>query len=187
MFLEGINHIVSKGKIMKKLLLFLTFICLLAPSQASAAGFYVSPKITLIKDTGFSFGVQGAVGIDLEPMLTQPMRAEIEIGIYRTDSVSKYIEAESLLQIPIFTGLYYDFHLESGLTPYLGIGIGIKYSAAINGILPDLMSSTVDLGLVFTGGVYYSISESIDLDASYRLNYAGGLSDQFLFGIRYRF
>lgn len=187
---------------MKKLLLCFAFICLLTPSQAQADlsldfavdfdKLYITPRLTLTSASGLSFGANVALGYDLAPKIDFPMRAEIEVAIrYSSDSAGNY--KYSYIHIPVVVSVYYDFYLNNKFTPYLGPGVGIGYSSVstkwsgTSSNIADTREGNFNFILLFTGGVSYALSDVLDIDVAYRLNYSGGIENQLLIGARYKF
>lgn len=175
---------------MKKLLLSLALICLLVPSQAQAVnldGFYIAPKLSLTGDGNLGFGANVALGYDLAPMLGYPVRAEVEVGMrYSSDKVGNY--KTSFLYVPVLVSGYYDFHLNSSFTPYVGVGLGMSYTSTnIKWAGTSTRDGNFDFSFALTGGTTYALTNQIDLDVAYRLNYNEGIGHQLLVGARYKF
>lgn len=180
---------------MKKLLLSIALIGLLLPNQSQAVNlgeFYVVPKLTLTSGGNLGIGANIAIGYDLFSIFGFPMRAELEIGTrYSSDSLGDY--EFSYIYIPVLVSAYYDFHFNSNFTPYIGAGVGVNYisvsskwSGASSNIA-DTREGEFDFNLVFTAGLSYAMSDTVDIDIAYSFNFTGGVGSQGLIGARYKF
>lgn len=181
---------------MKKLFsaLFLSA-ALLLPSFAQAeTGFYVTPKLVFnyqhnksdisyhgvhLSDSKSSGRLGGALaaGYNFMPNFSQPLRAELEYGMYGYNRMHKSYSAGSVtskfgVQTLLVNG-YWDFARFSSFVPYVGAGLGMAIvrdktyvsSGSVKG-----MNSENDV--VFAGqvglGCSWEINSTVALDLGYR-------------------
>lgn len=149
-----------------------------------------------------------AIGYDFFPSFGWPVRLDIDFtargydnvdrrhDVTMTvrdgatgDTVTQTVPIEEHSEIGIHTVLanfYYDFHNSSGLTPFLGAGLGL---AVLHGQLYNSYIGDYDSGLegvmdygdvqfawALTGGVNYALTPDWSLDLSYRYTDAGNRS-----------
>lgn len=153
------------------------------------------PEHTVSYDTGY--GINASVGYDL-----QPVRVEFEFGYKQADLDSlsgptlngTFINSD-ITVMSYMVNCYYDFNINSALTPYLGAGVGLLNGEAdFNG---NKIDDTV-FGYQFAAGTAYNFNKNIALDVSYRLQGAasdfeedGGelsyMSSNVMAGLRFNF
>ena len=182
---------------MKKLIsaLFLSAAMLLPAMAQAETGFYVTPKLVFnyqhnksdISTSGFHFsdskssgrlGGAIAAGYNFMPNFSQPLRAEVEYGIYGQnrmtknfgggDSITSKFGAQTLL-----VNGYWDFARFVSFVPYVSAGVGVavmrdKTIVKIGG--KHGMNSENDF--VFAGqvglGCAWEVTDRIALDLGYR-------------------
>jgi OOP family OmpA-OmpF porin len=136
---------------------------------ASATGSDLDGKVET--DTGFN--VAGAIGV----RFYDNFRAELELGYHRseTDAISVQNEPANsqgyLALLSVMANGYFDYDLDIGVIPYVGIGIGwglIDLDAKnSNGILRIDDQDTVFTWALMVGGSV-PVSEVMDLSFGYR-------------------
>ncbi len=188
---------------MKRFLAVVTLLAaLLAPGMAAAegAGLYLEPKLLLsLQNTGdiskdnapfsgsmdrydqFTLGGALAVGFDFWQYYLVPLRFELELGLRGNaehDWDVSYGGRKGTVEgtwnsTTLFANLYYDIHTDSGLTPYIGGGLGMAFNyaeykwrnGATGGSASDTMTNFAwNLG----AGVSYSFNENLAVDLAYR-------------------
>jgi len=140
---------------MKKILLLLTLLCLLAPAGAHAEqfGLYLAPKliygvqnfdmkesvpngsIGLGSHSENVFGAGLAVGYDFGLYSALPVRAELEYATFTEAKASAsgrtlglaYNASGKVYVYSLCLNAYYDFRNETRFTPYLGAGLGMSF------------------------------------------------------------
>ncbi|MGI9412875.1 MAG: porin family protein [Hyphomicrobiales bacterium] len=128
-------------------------------------------------DTGFA--ISGALG----KRFTSPFRGEFSIS---------YQEAEldnssEIYALSLFANGYYDFLIDSSLTPYVGLGFGPVFTGRERGKNDD---EDTDLGFNFIGGASFEFSEAVDIVGQYRYLNTSGFVDEVHaveVGLRYNF
>lgn len=128
-------------------------------------------------DNGFAIG--GALG----KRFTSPFRGEIAFT---------YQEAEldgddESYAFSVFANGFYDFSLDSSLTPYIGVGFGPVFTGREDGGDDD---EDTDLGFNLIGGASLAFSETIDFIGQYRYLNTSGFVDEVHaveVGMRYNF
>ena len=142
-------------------------------------------------DTNFGFGV--ALGNDFSYSSSLPIRGEVEY-VYHGDAGFKKgpsvvfgtpgggdarvashefdVKAHSLM-----ANAFYDFNIDSIITPYVGGGIGVSYmktnyKAHINGTGPatsvSVSNNNWDFAWNIGGGAVYQFNDTMALDVGYR-------------------
>lgn len=188
---------------MKRILAVVALVAaLMMPGMAAAegVGLYVTPKLLLsLQNTGdiskgnapfsasmdrydqFTLGGALAVGFDFWQYYLVPLRFELELGLRGNNEHewdAYYAGSTGSVRgtwnsTTLFANLYYDFHTDSGLTPYVGGGLGLAFNYAeykwrnggAGGSANDTMTNFAwNLG----AGVSYSFSENMAIDLAYR-------------------
>ena len=221
---------------MRRIIAIMALVLALAlPGMAAAqdSGMYLAPKFLMsIQDTGnmkrsqgglgvddysqFTLGGALAVGYDFWPQQLLPLRAELELAM-RGNSEKGW--SGSLGDVKgtwnnttLFANLFWDFHNDSPVTPYVGAGLGMAFNYSGydidhrgNGNHFSMDDHNVNFAWNVGAGVAYQFNESLALDASYRfvgLGYnevkatAGGTeykisntpyNNEFMLGLRFSF
>ncbi len=194
---------------MKKILLSLFALALLAPvhAQAASIGVYVAPKVGinvqskddakafiggshsgLSGDTTASFSGGIAIGMDLQYLTTLPVRVEFE-AMTRTDTSadntwsvggSSYEASQEVGMTTYFVNAYYDFYTPTPFTPYVGVGVGF---ANIEDVLEaGAFKETNDSTATAFNvgfGVSWLLVGDFALDAGYRYIYPEEIKSSF--------
>lgn len=188
---------------MKQLIAALALVVTLAlPGFAAAegTGMYLAPKFLMsIQDTGtmkrssavsgsgvdeysqFTLGGALALGYDFWPQQMLPLRAEIEFAM-RGNSEKSWGERGTYLNSvkgtwnnsTLFANLFWDFHNDSALTPYIGAGLGMAFNyTGYDFTTNDGSSFSADdrftnFAWNVGAGVAFNLNENVAIDASYR-------------------
>lgn len=225
---------------MKRYLAIACFaLMLVLPGMASAegTGMYLAPKFLMsIQDTGtvsrssslagtglddysqFTLGGALALGIDLWPQQMIPLRMEIEVAL-RGNSEKSWTDrgfySKELKAVwnntTLFANLFWDFHNDTNLTPYIGGGVGMAfnytgYDITMNsGDKLSIDDKQTNFAWNVGAGLTYDFNENIAIDASYRFvglgynevsgtynghNYEIGnepYNNEFMVGLRFSF
>ena len=175
---------------------------LMVPGMAAAegTGLYLAPKFLLsLQNTGdiskdnapfsgsmdrhdqFTLGGALAVGFDFWQYYLVPLRLELELGMRGNNQHEWDVYSNggagtvkgTWNSTTLFANLYYDFHTDFGLTPYVGGGLGMAFNYAEykwrrgdwGGSANDTMTNFAwNLG----AGVSYSFNENVAVDLGYR-------------------
>jgi opacity protein-like surface antigen len=197
----GTNPLTKEGSFMKRavcLFVFAAFFALPALAAAEGIGVYVAPRFLVgFQDTGEISGggslleqhssvvVGGAlaVGYNLAPKFSIPIRAELEYGL-RTNSEGekkddftgrKYTHKMNLSTL--FLNAYYDIGTGTAFTPFVGLGVGAAFSwdgttyketgSATESWSDNTTTFAANVGV----GVSYAFTSSIAADLGYRFIY----------------
>lgn len=186
---------------MKRVLcLFVAAFSLIFSSMAKAEGFYLAPKFLMsLQNTGpvsrsgslggvgidsynqFTLGGGLAAGYDFWPQQMIPLRVEIE-GALRGNSERKWsdygIFAREVKGVwnnsTLFGNVFWDFHNDTSLTPYIGGGLGIAFNytgydlTLKNGDQISMDDRFANFAWNAGAGVSFNVNETLALDASYR-------------------
>ena len=128
-------------------------------------------------DTGFAIG--GALG----KRFSSPFRGEVAL----TYQEAEIDNGADNYAFSVFANGFYDFIIDSSLTPYVGVGFGPVFTGRDDGNDED---EDTDLGFNLIGGASFEFSESVDLIGQYRyLNTSGFVDDVHAVevGFRYNF
>ncbi len=128
-------------------------------------------------DNGFAIG--GALG----KRFASPFRGEIAFT-YQEAEIDGDDESYAF---SVFANGFYDFALDSSLTPYVGVGFGPVFTGRDNGGDDD---EDTDLGFNLIGGASLAFSETIDFIGQYRYLNTSGFVDEVHaveVGMRYNF
>jgi len=128
-------------------------------------------------DNGFAIG--GALG----KRFTSPFRGEIAF----TYQEAEIDDGDDSYAFSVFANGFYDFSLDSSLTPYVGVGFGPVFTGRENGGDDD---EDTDLGFNLIGGASLAFSETIDFIGQYRYLNTSGFVDEVHaveVGMRYNF
>ncbi|MDO5483985.1 MAG: acyloxyacyl hydrolase [Desulfovibrionaceae bacterium] len=184
---------------MKRVIAIAVFALMLTlPGLASAqgSGMYLAPKFLMsIQDTGnmsrsqggmgvddysqFTLGGALALGYDLWPQQMIPLRMELELAM-RGNSETSWDGPRGSVKgtwnnTTLFANLYWDFHNDSQMTPYVGGGLGMAFNYAGYDIHDNTHNNHFSMDEHSTNfawnlgaGVAYQFNESLSLDAAYR-------------------
>lgn len=188
---------------MKRLLALFCFAMLVsfpAMSSAEGTGMYLAPKFLMsIQDTGqvhrssslagsgvgdysqFTLGGAFALGFDLWPQQMIPLRMEVEVAL-RGNSESSWSDnglyAREVKGVwnntTLFANLFWDFHNDSSLTPFIGGGLGLAFNytgydiTMHNGEKLSIDDRQTNFAWNVGAGVSYEVNEMLAIDASYR-------------------
>ena len=210
---------------------------LLLPEFAIAEGngVYVAPKFLMsIQNSGtversralagsdasdysqFALGGAFALGYDFWQQHLLPLRAELEFALRANNE--KTWSGDSILEVKgtwnnstLFANLFWDFHNDTALTPYVGAGLGMAFVYTgydftdANGNKFSADDRFTNFAWNVGAGLAYNINENFTLDAAYRfvgLGYtevsatSGGrqyeignrpYNNEFMVGLRYGF
>ena len=169
-------------------------------AAAEGTGMYLAPKFLMsIQDTGtvsrsgalagsgiddysqFTLGGALAAGYDLWTQQMIPLRVELEFAM-RGNSEKSW--SDNGLRVngvkgawnnsTLFANLFWDFHNDTSLTPYVGAGLGMAFNytgfdiTARNGDRISMDDRSTNFAWNAGAGVSYSFNDSFALDASYR-------------------
>lgn len=173
-------------------------------ARAEQLGVYVAPKFVLniqhFKGTGSDFagdrlpgsgskdaaraGGALAVGYDFAPAFDVPVRAELEYAAYGNSSrhhgfidriAGDALSAKHTVRFQtLLANVYWDVTEWNGLTPYVGLGVGVAFLMTEGKFTaPDTTSASWhDTDTVFAGqvglGISYSFTGSVSADLGYR-------------------
>lgn len=200
---QGPDSYLSWEECMKRFLAVVTLVAaLLAPGMAAAegSGLYLAPKLLLsLQNTGdiskdnapfsasmdrydqLTLGGALAVGFDFWQYYLVPLRFELELGMrgnaeheWDTSYAGRKGTVDGTWNsTTLFANLYYDIHTDSGLTPYLGGGLGMAFNYAEykwrNGVAGGSASDTMtNFAWNLGAGVSYSFNENLAVDLAYR-------------------
>ncbi|WP_165070935.1 outer membrane beta-barrel protein [Desulfovibrio sp. ZJ200] len=175
---------------------------LILPGLAAAegTGMYLAPKFLMsIQDTGtverssglagsgldeysqFTLGGALALGYDFWPQQMLPLRAEIEFAL-RGNSEKSWSDSGRFVtnakgtwnNSTLFANLFWDFHNDSSLTPYIGAGLGLAFNytgydfTGADGSKFSADDRFTNFAWNVGAGVAYNFTESFAIDASYR-------------------
>ena len=231
---------VPRRTVMKRFILALALVLSLALPNIAAAegnGMYLAPKFLMsFQNTGqiersramagsgvdqysqLTLGGAMALGYDFWPQQMLPLRAELEFAMRGNNEKTWSDGGAAIKQVKgtwnsstLFANLFWDFHNDSIMTPYVGAGLGMAFNYAG-------YDFTDNAGNKFSGderftnfawnvgtGVAFNINEHFAIDAGYRfvsLGYndvkvsSGGNSynignrpynNEFMLGLRYGF
>lgn len=182
---------------MKRIIAIVALVLTLAlPGMAAAqgSGMYLAPKFLMsIQDTGnmkrsqggygiddysqFTLGGALAAGYDFWPQQMLPLRVELEFAM-RGNSEKSWSGANGDVKgtwnnSTLFANLFWDFHNDSSLTPYVGAGLGMAfnysgYDINMKGTRYSMDDHNVNFAWNVGAGVAYQFNESLAMDASYR-------------------
>lgn len=206
-------------------------------AAAEGTGMYLAPKFLMsIQDTGKmerSYGLAGsgldeysqftlggalALGYDFWPQQMLPLRAEIEFAM-RGNSEKSWSDGGRFVNnikgtwnnSTLFANLFWDFHNDSALTPYIGAGAGLAFNYTgydfngNNGSRFSVDDRFTNFAWNVGAGVAYNFNENIAIDASYRFvglgynevsAYSNGVkyevgndpyNNEFMLGLRFAF
>ena len=171
-----------------------------------------------------SFGGALAVGYDFSKRFDIPVRAELEYFLLSNvtakadktpDGATAAVKQQQDYQIStLLVNAYYDIHLNSRFTPYVGLGLGMgfietkwtgsdKWGNSGNGAPTTVNNVIWGIG----GGVGFAVNDTMTVDAGYRLvslgsvktkNYSGMdisgggrtgslFVNEFMLGLRFTF
>lgn len=183
---------------MKKILLLLTLLCLLAPAGAHAEqfGLYLTPKlfygvqnfdmkesvtngsIGLGSHSENVFGAGLAVGYDFGLYSAMPVRAELEYATFTEAKGSAsgrtlglaYNASGKVDVDTLFLNAYYDFRNETRFTPYLGAGLGMSFVSMKGSDSGNDYGKHEETNFAWNVGLgcAYILTEGISLDLGYR-------------------
>lgn len=184
---------------MKRVIAIMVLALMLAlPGLASAqgSGMYLAPKFLMsIQDTGtigssrggsamgiddysqFTLGGALALGYDFWPQQMLPLRAELEFALRGNSEKGWSGHGGSAKgtwnSSTLFANLFWDFHNDSALTPYIGAGIGMAfnyagYDIAHQGNRFSMDEHHTNFAWNAGAGVAYQFSEALAIDAAYR-------------------
>lgn len=171
-------------------------------AAAQGSGMYLAPKFLLsIQDSGKmerSFGMSGsgvseysqftmggalALGYDFWIQHMMPLRAEIEFAMrgnsektWSSDNIFSNLGSVkgTWNNSTLFANVFWDFHNDSALTPYVGAGLGLAFNytgfdfAKVNGDRFSASQTSTNFAWNAGVGVAYQFTENVALDASYR-------------------
>ena len=205
--------------------------------KAEGTGLYLAPKFLLsIQSTGpierssamagsgvgsynqFTLGGALALGYDFWPEQMLPLRTEIEFALRANSRKNWSDRGVNLSEVKgtwnnstLFANLFWDFHNDTAVTPYVGAGIGLAFTYAgydfkdNNGNRFSADDRFTNFAWNAGAGLAYNINENFTLDASYRFvglgyNQVSATSNsqkyeignrpynnEFMFGLRYGF
>ena len=169
-------------------------------SMANAEGFYVAPKFLMsFQNTGtvsrswalagagidtysqFTLGGGLAAGYDFWPQQMVPLRLEVEFAL-RGNSEKEWSdyglfvnEAKGVWNnSTLFANLFWDFHNDTNLTPYIGGGLGVAFNytgydlTLKNGDRISMDDRYANFAWNAGAGLSYSFNDNFAVDASYR-------------------
>ena len=168
-------------------LLATPFLAPLLPVAAFADEPYVSGAFGVTKQaddrvagssTDFDNGTAGALALGMN--MTDAVRIEAELARRAADvnTISSTAGTGEALATSLMANALYDFKLDTGLTPYLGVGLGFaKGELDGAGSYGGSTISDSDTGLAYQGiaGVSYAVDDAISLFADYRYFVANNL------------
>lgn len=206
-------------------------------ARAQGSGFYLAPKFLMsFQNTGpmskswamdgagideytqFTLGGGLAAGYDFWPQQMFPIRLEVELALRGNSEKSWWDKGRYLDHVKgvwnnttLFANLFWDFHNESALTPFLGAGLGLAFNysgydfESYDGDKLSIDDRSTNFAWNAGGGVSWALNDGIALDAAYRFvglgyNEASGYSrgrkyevsnepynNEFLLGLRFSF
>ena len=128
-------------------------------------------------DNGFAIG--GAIG----KRFASPFRGEIAF----TYQEAEIDNGDDSYAFSVFANGFYDFVIDSSLTPFVGVGFGPVFTGRDSGNDDD---EDTDLGFNLIGGASLAFSETIDFIGQYRYLNTSGFVDEthaVEVGMRYNF
>lgn len=224
---------------MKRIFLALALMLGMAlPSIAAAegTGLYLAPKFLMsFQNTGqmerssglagsgvdqysqFTLGGALALGYDFWPQQMLPLRAELEFAL-RGNSETSWDDGGLMREVKgtwnsttLFANLFWDFHNDTIMTPYVGAGLGMAFNYAGYDFTDRAGNTfsgderTTNFAWNVGAGVAFNINDHFTIDAAYRfvgLGYnevsvsSGGneytvgnrpYNNEFMLGLRYGF
>ncbi|MBO5490115.1 MAG: porin family protein [Desulfovibrio sp.] len=208
------------------------------PSIAAAegTGLYLAPKFLMsFQNTGqmerssglagsgvdqygqFTLGGALALGYDFWPRQMLPLRAELEFAL-RGNSETSWDDGGLMREVKgtwnsttLFANLFWDFHNDTIMTPYVGAGLGMAFNYAGYDFTDRAGNTfsgderTTNFAWNVGAGVAFNINDHFTIDAAYRfvgLGYnevsvsSGGneytvgnrpYNNEFMLGLRYGF
>ena len=224
---------------MKRIFLALALMLGMAlPSIAAAegTGLYLAPKFLMsFQNTGqmerssglagsgvgqysqFTLGGALALGYDFWPQQMLPLRAELEFAL-RGNSETSWDDGGRMREVKgtwnsttLFANLFWDFHNDTIMTPYVGAGLGMAFNYAGYDFTDRAGNTfsgderTTNFAWNVGAGVAFNINDHFTIDAAYRfvgLGYnevsvsSGGndytvgnrpYNNEFMLGLRYGF
>ena len=166
----------------------------------------------------FTLGGALALGYDFWPEQMLPLRTEIEFALRANSRKNWSDRGVNLSEVKgtwnnstLFANLFWDFHNDTAVTPYVGAGIGLAFTYAgydfkdNNGNRFSADDRFTNFAWNAGAGLAYNINENFTLDASYRFvglgyNQVSATSNsqkyeignrpynnEFMFGLRYGF
>ncbi len=186
-------------------------ISIFADSDVSGGGGLAGFSAVAEFDTGFVIG--GSVGY----RFLDSFRGEVNLSYRQADVDQVTIAGALMLEgtgdislLALMANVYYDLDLESPVTPYLGVGIGLGFIDVDTGVTPLSVLVVNDSATEFAWnimvGASYGVTDNIDLSLGYRylgttdpeldatlVGFGSGTLDaeiavhEILFGFRYNF
>ena len=188
---------------MKRIIAALALVLTLAlPGMAAAegTGMYLAPKFLMsIQSTGntertdalagsgvdsysqFTLGGAFALGYDFWPQQMLPLRAEIEFALRGNNEKTWSDGGQYINEVKgtwnsstLFANLFWDFHNDTALTPYVGAGLGMAFNYVgydftdNNGNKFSADDRFTNFAWNVGAGVAYNFNENFAVDASYR-------------------
>ena len=158
------------------------------PTSALADGLYMSGGLGLTKTksqtisnlpTTFDSGTVGALALGTH--LTDAIRLEAELSrrAADVDQVNNTGGTGEAMATGILANMLFDLKTDTGLTPYLGLGLGLARGELDGaGSYSGVSLSDADTKLAYQGiaGLSYAVSESTSLFADYRYFAANNIS-----------
>ncbi|MDR3357369.1 MAG: outer membrane beta-barrel protein [Desulfovibrio sp.] len=182
---------------------------LLAPSLSAAegTGMYLAPKFLMsFQNTGtmsrsshlqgsgldsysqFTLGGGLAAGYDFWPQQMLPLRAEVEFALrgnsekgWNSDGAAFVDDIKGTWNnSTLFANLYWDFHNDSALTPYVGGGLGMAFNYTGYDFYDKNIRTKISMDDHYTNlawnlgaGVAFSFNDNFAVDLGYRFVYLG--------------
>ena len=185
---------------MKRFILALALVLSLALPNIAAAegnGMYLAPKFLMsFQNTGqiersralagsgvdqysqFTLGGAMALGYDFWPQQMLPLRAELEFAMRGNNEKTWSDGGAAIKQVKgtwnsstLFANLFWDFHNDSIMTPYVGGGLGMAFNyagydfTANNGDKFSGDQRTTNFAWNLGAGVAFNINEHFAIDA----------------------
>jgi len=131
------------------------------------------------KDSEDGLAISGAVG----KRFSGPFRGELNISYQESDDD----KGDDIYAFGLLVNGYYDFSIDSKLTPFVGLGFGPVFTGKEK---KNDDEEDTDLGFNFIAGASYFFSETLDIIGQYRYLNTSGLVDEvhaLEVGLRFNF
>jgi opacity protein-like surface antigen len=112
--------------------------------------------------------------------ITDSLAAEVETGLIWNPADLVYLGSAwlpfdmlhvraDIYQIPFLVNAIYRIPLKSGLTPYIGVGVGADF-AIVDFSMPGISANYNDVTFAYQGiaGVKYAVTKNIDVGLAYK-------------------
>ena len=150
-----------------------------------AGAWYASGTIgpAWLDDGDGDFAISGAIG----KRFTSPFRGELNVSYQEADNN----KGDDTYALGLFANGYYDFSIDSNLTPFIGLGLGPVFTGRDGaGKKKNRDDEDTDLGFNFIAGGSYLFSETLDIVGQYRYLNTSGFVDEvhaLEVGLRFNF